>query len=446
MNDAPRRTSARTRTLIAALACVSALGVWTWFNRAPQPDAETMAQIRAGNLGQAEQTVRDRIAKVGENPTDIFTLARVLRKQGDVRGSQEQLVRAVQLGGDEEIARTETTLAQAQMGQVDQVQQHLDEMLSTGTIDGREVLEASINGLLINGRIESAEELIGVWLHNYPKDPRAHYFQARQQMYYGKAEAVAKSCLDSLQIEPDSGPTAYLLGKAYSQLNQPEDALEQFTKASNHLIHDSAASLEKAKVLRVLGRPSDAREVLNRIVKLSKADVKTGFLRVGDKYEGDPIALELGGLELADDNVDEAVSWLEVAVKASPRDLAARQALGLAYRSAGQNEKAKHELQFVRDTRAALREVDHLVDRIEQNPALIEERIDVADLYFKHASDVTAEFWLKTALARDADNVRAHRLLAEVYEQRAKSDARFSRAAEQHRRTADRLAAADTAN
>lgn len=440
MNQQREGNRQRRNVLFVALAASCVLGIYVLTTREAGVDPEVVRQIRAGNLDSAEAAIRQRLADHGETATDQMVLAGILRRQGEISQSQTVLAKAVRGGADKAAAEAETILARAQLGQIDETQAEIDQLLASGVVDGPEVLEAYVNGLLIQGRMEEAEASVKNWIEVYPNDPRGYYFHARIQLYYSRPDAAQAALEQSLTLAPESGPAAYLLGKVFARTNRPDAAATQFTKAAAVLKSNSAAKLEHAKVLRALGQPAAAREILSELSARSAIDLKRGFLRVGDRYDGAPVALELGSLEVDEGNFAAAIQQLEEAVAAAPHDLAARQALGLAYRGVGRNEDATHELEFVRDQRAALRKVDQLVDKIENNPQLIDERVEVGELYFRHGSSSTAEFWLKTALARDAQNARAHQLLAELYTARGQQDAKFLSAAKEHQAKFESLA------
>jgi tetratricopeptide (TPR) repeat protein len=220
------------------------------------------------------------------------------------------------------------------------------------------------------------------------------------------------------------------------QQNRPQDALEQFRQCES-MKYNAAPRIGEARALRSLGEVDEARRILEAVVTLSREDVRRSFQRVGDRFEGAPAKLELGTLESASGRYKQALPWLDAAVRANPRDLSARHAWGIALRGVGRNDEAARELAAVREARIALREVDRLADLIHKNPDLVDERVRIGELYLKYESQLTGEFWLNTALARDPRNKRARELLAELYESRAADDPAYRPLAEHHRQLAD---------
>lgn len=100
----------------------------------------------------------------------------------------------------------------------------------------------------------------------------------------------------------------------------------------------------------------------------------------------------------------------------------------------GERAKAAEEFDRVQKSRIALREVDRLVDEIVANlgDPQIEKRFRVGELYMMHGSRKTAEFWLKSVLARDPRHKATHALLARYYADKAKQNPSFNLLAKQH--------------
>jgi tetratricopeptide (TPR) repeat protein len=437
MNTVPS-TAARTprRLLLLILLLLGVLGLCWWGGvLAWWPRSQARAALEVGHLDEAETWLRRAVRLAPADEHSQFLLARVQRKQGDLARFERSLQRAVGLGLDADLAQKERILAQAQAGGVGAVGRQLDQMLIQGGIDGGEVLEAYINGCLKEARLKQAAALIEGWMQTTPDDPRPYYFAGRLQLHYGNSEKAQESFGQALAREPELHAAAYLVGQILLQQNRPEEALQQFSQAGR-MTYNSAPLVGRARALRSLGRVDEARQVLEEVVARPEHDVRTSFQRVGDRYEGAVAAFELGSLESAVGNHESALKWLDVAVEANPRDLSARHARGIALRSVGRSGEAAAELEAVREARLALREVDRLADLIDRNPQLVDERVRIGELYLRHESLLTAEFWLKSALTLRPDSPRAHARLAELYEQRAGENAAYQALAEQHRREA----------
>lgn len=440
MNDSPTLSRPRRRRLLfIVIGAILLIGVGWWSGAiAIWPRMQAEAAMRAGHLDEAESDVRQAIRLAPQSAESHLLLSRILRKQGELADFDQILKRATSLGLDRQRAQAERLLAQAQAGEIDATRTQLDRLLINGAADDREVLEAYVNGSLIAARMPDAQTLIDGWTASFPDDPQPYYFGGRLLMHYGQTEKAAEEFKAALKREPTHYASAYLLGQILTEQNRPDEALVQYERCHG-MTYGAAPQIAKAKALRSLGRVGEAREILLDVVEQPADDIRKSFQRVGDRFEGAPAHLELGSLESAVGNYVDAVKWLTVAVEANPRDLSARHARGIALRGAGKSEQATQELEAVRQARLALREVDKLADFLQQNPDLVDERVRIGELYLTYESLLTAEFWLKTALARDPQHRRAHELLARIYQLRASDNPAYQQLSVQHQRQADML-------
>lgn len=437
MTEPPPKRWFRRKRLFLLTGAVIAVVAITWWSGAlaAWPRRQAEEAIRANDLDGAEVHIRRAIRRNPGSADSWFLLARIQRKQGLLDEFARSLDRAASRGLDHRRAEKERLLAKAQSGDVASVQTQLDDMLIRGDADGREVLEAYVNGCLKAARMPQAETLIDGWINEFPDDAQPYYYNGRLLMFYGRNDAAEKQFLAALERVPEHHASAYLLGKILMQENRPQEALERFEQCDS-MKYNAAPRIAQARAMRTIGRVDDARRILEQVVQLPAEDVRQSFRRVGDRYEGAPAHLELGGLELAAGRHEKALPWLDAAVRANPHDLAARHALGIALRGAGRAEDGARELKTVREARAALREVDRLADMVQANPALVDERVRIGELYLMYESQLTGEYWLKTALVRDPDHQRAHRLLADYYEERARENPAYDRLARLHRQKA----------
>lgn len=422
----------------ATIIVVGAIGLWWLGVFAYLPRRFALQELSAQHLDKALTLANYAIAAGPASASDQILLSRIQRKQGNLEAFEQSLAKALELGATIRSIEIERLLAQAQSGRIEGIQSQLDRLLVTGESDGREVLEAYVNGCLAAARLTQAATLISGWEKAFPDDGQPNYYRGRLLMFYGKNTEAAAALKLTLQKQPDHFAAAYLLGQILLQENRPEEALIQFRLAQN-MSHNAACKIAESKALRSLGHVEEARKILQQTVKLSAEQTRKSFQRVGDRYEGLPAQMELGNLELAINEYEEAVKWLDEVLAKNPGDLSSRHARGIALRGAGRTEEAARELQAVKDARIALREVDRLGDMVNKNPNLIEERVRIAELYITHESKLTGEYWLKTALARAPTHKHAHSLLAELYDNYAKTDKRYAALADFHRQQSDSM-------
>lgn len=433
----PARKPARSphrkrRWLLAVILLISAFVAWRNGIFSIWPRRQMRHALQANQLDRAEALVRLAICVDGQTGENLFLLGRVQRKQGAIEEFQKSLRQARQKGFDQHLIDAELLLAQAQSGLIEPIQSQLDALLIHGGTDDQEVLEAYTNGCLAAGRLPQAETLIDGWVKAMPKTAQPYYYRGRLLLFYGQTTAASETLRRALELEPEHYSAAYVLGTILAKENHPQEALQQF-QISSKALRNAASQIQIAKTLVTLARVEEASTILHKVVDLPEEEIRISFQRVGERYEGNPGAVALGTLELAAGRYEEAYRWLDQGVRANPGDLSARHSRGLALRGLGKTEEALAELNAVSEARQALREVDQLADRVEDNPNLVEERVRIGELYLQYESKLTGEYWLKTALARDPENSRAHQLLADLYADKSKSDPRFEPLARFHR-------------
>lgn len=434
--EARRSTKRRRLHVISVVAIVALVAVWWTGGFGIWPRRQAMRAIAAGRLDEAESWIRRALLLDRGSAESYFLLARIQRRQGQLREFDESLRRASARGLARQRADKERLLAQAQSGQIEPIQSQLDEFLIRGDSDGREVFEAYVNGCLAAARLDEAALLIDGWERTFPDDPQPNYYRGRLLKHYQQYERAAEQFERALEKRPDHYAAVYLLGQLLLLQNRTQQALVLFQQC-DAVRYNAAARIAQAKALRALGRIDEARSLLESVVQLPEEQVRLSFQRVGDRYEGAPAHFELGSLESTAGRYEAALRWLDEAVRANPQDLSARYARGIALRGVGRAEEAAQEFQAVIEARRALREVDRLADLVSSDPTLVEERVRIGELYLTYESKKTGEYWLKTALARDPHHARAHELLARYYQERSGDDAAYTGLAEHHRRLAD---------
>lgn len=362
-----------------------------------------------------------------------FIIARALRKQGKLDRVGEYLNRAAKLGVDKDRVEREELLAMAQSGEIARIQLRLDRMLIDQQGDGAEIAEAYANGLVICHRFEEAIAVLIAWQEAYPEDPQANYARGRIYDHQGRSEEAEVEYRAALKKSPTHHASQFALGRLLLSRNMTEEALEMFTRCES-MGHNAAARINRSRCLRGLGRTDEALKILKEVVREPQSEILASYQSVGEVPETLTAQFELGTLESALDNHAEALPLLQKAVDFDPNDLKARYALAVALRGVGERAKAAEEFDRVQKSRIALREVDRLVDEIVANlgDPQIEKRFRVGELYMMHGSRKTAEFWLKSVLARDPRHKATHALLARYYADKAKQNPSFNLLAKQH--------------
>ncbi len=367
----------------------------------------------------------------------VFLQARLRRKQLRIPEVPELLVAADKAGFDKSRVRREYILLEAQTGRIRQVADELNAMLQQGDDDGSEICEAYVNGAMMIGAADVAMTILPVWKQEYPDDPQPHYAHARILEYQQNTAEAIRELQDAVQKNSRHWPSRYALGRILFGENRIEESLEQLTVAIN-MNANAAPQLQRAKCLRSLGRLDEAYQILLQLSRLDRSVVRSSFALVCEPESGLPIEYELGTLEAALGNHDDAVHWLDQVLQADHNHLDARYARGLSLRELGKQTEAENELSEVQRIRTLLQEIDRLVDDINRTPSEphLAARCRIGELYIKYENARHGVFWIQEALNRDSNYRPAHALLADYYESLTATEPTYSSLAEFHRKAA----------
>jgi tetratricopeptide (TPR) repeat protein len=149
-----------------------------------------------------------------------------------------------------------------------------------------------------------------------------------------------------------------------------------------------SSPLTEARLLHVEGRIDDALVILERVLAVSPNDSKALLLK--------------GRIELARSKPEQAIQALNRLTEIAPTDNEAHYLLGQAYARSGDDVKAKHHLALHRrvlDLKVKLYELERQANR---NPADVELRLQIADLYGQLGWNDRVQFWREAAQSASA--------------------------------------------
>ncbi len=414
VSPAPR-ASGRFRGRVVALLAAGVIGAGLWGTGACSFLFNEFAQraIQRDHLDEAFDWLIWSGACRDGNPETHFWRARVSRKLGLIDEFVAERERFVNSGGDRTRARRETSLAKAHLGEAQGLVQELADLLVEQDGDGDEICEAFANGFLIQNDYQQAFVLIEQWKQSFPNDPRPHFANGRVQDHLNNWPAAEKEYRDALAKQPDHYPSAYNLARLLLVNNHPADALPLFERSLG-MRYNAIARIGIAKCQRQVGQTDLSRQTLTDVLREPAEHLSLSYQRLGEKLEGNPAAAELGSLELSAGRFASALKFLSIAHQANPRDLDVRYARALALRQAGQVAEGAQEIEAANAARAALVNADQIVDKLNPLQPQVEERLQVGEIYLRHGSLKTAEFWLTSALAHAPDSDRGRALLKEL--------------------------------
>ena len=330
-----------------------------------------------------------------------FSLARAHRRLGDAEGVTRSLKRAAELKMDLHRLQREESLMLLQAGQLGMESREVSAMLANPEDDGLEIYNAIVLGSMVSYQTDTAHVVLESWIGDYPEDPQPYYLQGlihENDGQWAAAEVSYRSVLDRAADRRDARlHLAHVLREQY-----------RYSEAILNYQHCLRVSVD-GEVLSGLGRcyqqrleTESARSVFQRLLHIDP-----------NHYDG---LLALGQLDLAVGRWSGAVGWLSRAVRARPREFAARFAYAKALLFSGDLPAAREQFQesiVIQDGSRRLRALMGQVRHHPENPHL---RHEVGEALLLSGQSDDAVWWFRGVLRIDPEYRPTHRRLAEHYE------------------------------
>ncbi|MFK7777564.1 MAG: tetratricopeptide repeat protein [Gimesia sp.] len=352
-----------------------------------------------------------------ENPETLLILARAHRRAYVVESAIEDLKKLQKIAGITEDLQREQWLVEAQVGDLNNLELHLADMLIDPKGNAPDICETYVNSCILNYRFAAAIRVLEVWQADFPDDPLPHYYRGRILEHKGTWKEAEREFLLALKVAPDHIPSAYNLARIKLARNQVDEALDNYRLCTQIQKKHAAALVGIGRCLRLKQDVAAARAVLEGAQKISEKQRLKDFRDVGDPtyVARNAVLLELGQLELSSGNYKQAVSYLEESVELNTKDRKARLALADVYRSLGQLEKAAQQIQKVEKTQKAIKRLDECFDQLQKDLNNADLRAEIGQIFLEHVSENQGVVWLKNALYFDPDHRQAKQILADYY-------------------------------
>jgi tetratricopeptide (TPR) repeat protein len=334
-------------------------------------------------------------------PETHFLLAQSYRRLGDAHQARRFLERAERLGHPVRQIRREQRLTLAQAGRLSDVEPYLIEMLEDPVGDAREVCEAFVNGYLRNYRMGDAMRMIEAWKGDFPGDAQAWVAEAMIATHLLQWKETAQAYREALRLDPQREDIWLGLAEALVELHDYEEANELFLRVLVQDENHRQALVGLARCRQAEGWTDEAAEFLERLLRRDPND-----------FDG---LLEMGRLQLAEGDAEAAWPWLQKAYAQTPHHRGLRYELGAAARILGKTEEAQEHLDYVQRANDALAKTRLLMQQVQENPRLIDPRIEIGKNLIQYGSPREGIAWIEGALELDPSNTAARQALAEHY-------------------------------
>ena len=337
----------------------------------------------------------------GADADTSFLRARASRKTGDWAAFAGHLKRARSLGFPATGIEREQWLAQAQSGQLRDVEERLPLLLADPRDDGAEICEAFVNGYFLNERMDEAARILEAWIADFPRDPEPLFIRGRIRAESQFLKDAEQDFRAALSLDPAYWLAALELANTLVLERDIAGALEIYRRTAAIPAHRFKARLGETKCLRLLERLGEARKSAERLLADDPGS-----------REG---LLELGLVDLEQGRYAEATASLKEALAINPRSLLVRQSLTRALRGTGDLEGAKEQAAYVEQAQAALQRAERLRDRVAEDPDNADLRYEIGKIYLRYAVPERGINWLKSALNCDPEHQAAKRALDDYF-------------------------------
>lgn len=421
-------------SLFAVLVVAWPLGWYAWW-----PRQKAWQAVEQRDYQTAKAWIQQAGRFEPQSAQTEWLFGRIERKLGNSEEALRHLRASKLLKGDSDLIRREELLLQAQSGAIESILRDLDKLLINHSEDGAEICEAYVNGLLINGQVDTAATIIQQWQQAFPNDPQPDYLSGRIAEFKRHTNDAEKHFRAALVKGPRHIPSLFALGRTHIQANRWEDALAIYQQCSNST-NLGPAQLRMAQCLKELGRQPEALTLLRDAAAIPHEKFLEAQRLLGESTEYDTLHLELGIIEAALGNSDAAVTAIEKAVAYNPKHRQARYQLAQALNAVGRASEAKPHFEWYLEMEKKIDERDRQHDIVERMPNDLDARCRLGALYLETDSEKVGLFWLRGVLAEDPRHQQAHEILADYFEAIASNDSSATPIAKHHRQMSQQYA------
>jgi tetratricopeptide (TPR) repeat protein len=395
----PLRRSARLAALALCLAALGAAGALLFYPHltASYHIRQARRALEQDDFALAVEHLRGALAAQEGSAEAHFLLARTCRRAGDADAARAHLERGRALGWDRDQVRLEELLQEAQSGMVAPVEEVLQRYLGAG-IEERLVLEALARGCLQSNLTERAYSYTRRWVDRYPDDWYGRFWHGRALEQGLRYDLAAEAYRAVLERNPEYVEANLHCGQVLLWPGRYPEALLYFEAVVRRQPANEAALLGLAQCQRSVRPPEEARATLGRLLALP-GEHPAGWLL-------------LGQLELDADRPAEALPWLERAVRQTPLDRDANQALATALRWLDRPAEAEPYERRKQEVERDLHRMDELIKASLAKPRDASLRYEAGTTLVRLGQDGEAVRWFVSALVLDPRNQATRQALA----------------------------------
>ena len=370
--------------------------------------------LRANKLAEARDALLG-LEREGPNQAEVMYLSGVCqRRLTAISRARDYFKKAGELGWPRNEILLQEAMCDFPSGDK-AAEAFLIESIEDGGYDdetANEIYECLVRGYLAGLHMAQASYCIDTWIAwrpdaIVPRKFQAEIFHAIQD--HGKE---AEAYREVLRLDPDNFDAHLRFGQLLMDIHSPAEALDEFRRCQVLSPDDASVKIFVAACQRTLGELPEAEQLLRECLdeELFSSDRAFGLV-------------ELGQVALAKQSFEEAVGYLDEAVRLAPADRTAHYALGLGLVRLGREEEGNTHLQRsgkIDDQNDRLSDLMHQMVRLPDDPT---PRAEAGEILFDQQRYQEAYLWLLSALRCDKTHKRTHEALARYYSATGKPDA-----------------------
>jgi tetratricopeptide (TPR) repeat protein len=312
----------------------------------------------------------------------------------------------------------ERALANAQRGQLKEVEGSLWAAVRNDPADAPLVLEALAQGYMETFRWSEALGCLGQLLESHPDDTEVLTWRGWVLENLHRTAEARADYQKAVELAPEHVEARLRLGEALLQTNLPGEALMHFEHVRERQPDNPTMLLGLVRCLQLLNRLEEARRVLDRLLLQKPVPA--------------PVLTEKGKLALSLGETAEAEKWLRQSFALAPHDRDTNFQLYRCLEQSGKEEEAKA---FFATFQRIERDQDRLQDlfrEMQKKPRDLSLRAEAGLILLRNGQTPEGIRLLEGVLQEDPRHKSAHQALADYYQSQGYNDR-----AMQHRRAAE---------
>jgi tetratricopeptide (TPR) repeat protein len=361
--------------------------------------------IERRDFAQAYRDLHDYLQINSGDGEMQFLAGRTARRAKSYSEALTHLARAEELGWVPESVALERALLRAQQGDLDGIEEPLQQQVAAKHPDAALILEALIEGYLVTFRPDSAKLALVRLLELEPNNGQAWLWRGLLLAQLQRPEEAVKAYQRGLELleEDEQGSLQYAY--VLLSLGRHRDALPHFERLAQRLPDRPDVLLGLAACRRQLGQGALARPTVERLV--ARADRLPAHLQAQAFLECGRLAYDAGDLATAE-------TYLRRAETLDPNHQEGLFALASCLQARGKAEEAAElRLRHARLEKLNL-ELTTVVRQISSNPADVELRCRAGVIALKAGQFQQAQLWLRSVLRTNPAHAGALKALKEL--------------------------------